>query len=159
MKEKLENKLKEEIRKVERELTVEIPREINEAVQHGDLTENAEYLAALERQNYLQHRLAALNKQLSNLSLISLNTIPRDKAALGSTVTIKDLETNEVKTFHLVLGDLANPENGEISPSSPIGKALAGGSKGDYIEIKTPGGTREYEIIDLITLYDTVDDK
>ncbi len=158
MKKLLEEKLNNEIRQVERELTVELPKEINEAASLGDLSENAEYQSALERQSYLQNRLGALKRQASILSLISEQNIPKDRAALGSSVKLRNLDTDEEKEYHLVLGELAEPEKGEISPSSPIGKALLNREEGDEVEVNTPKGLVEYEIIKLDTIWDKVGD-
>lgn len=143
-----------EIRKVERELTIDLPKEIGEAASLGDLSENAEYQAALERQSYLQNRLGALKKQAATISLISEQTIPKDSVALGSTVKLRNLDTGELKEYSLVLGDLAEPERGEISPSSPIGRAILDKKEGDEIEVVTPAGIVDYEIIKLDTVYD-----
>jgi transcription elongation factor GreA len=157
MKKALEEKLRNEIKKIEYELTVELPKEINAAVSLGDLSENAEYQAALERQSYLQNRLGALKKQSATISLISEQTIPKDRVALGSKVLLRNLDTEEERTYSIVLGELADPEKGEISPSSPIGKALLNKMKGDELEVHTPGGTVEYEIIELETIFDRVE--
>ena len=159
MKEVLEEQLRKEIRKIEKELTVDLPKEISEAASLGDLSENAEYQAALERQSYLQNRLGALKKQVEKLALISENTIPRDKAALGSTVHLVNLETDEEKVYTIVLGELADPDRGEISPSSPIGRAMLNKKEGEEVVVITPVGPVEYEITKLLTIYDKVEKK
>lgn len=156
MKKVLEERLLKEIRSIEKELKIELPKEIAEAVSLGDLSENAEYQSALERQRYLQNRLGGLNKQLSTLSLISENSIPRDKVAIGSTVYLKNIETDEEKVYDIVLGELADPEKGEISPSSPIGKALLNKEEGEDVEVVLPGGQVAYEIVKIETIYDKV---
>ncbi|MBN2135081.1 MAG: GreA/GreB family elongation factor [Acidobacteria bacterium] len=157
MKKVLEEKLMNEIRKIERELTVDLPKEIHAAASLGDLSENAEYQAALERQSYLQNRLGSLKKQAATIALISEQTIPKDKVALGSTVYLRNLDTDEEKVFHIVLGDIAEPERGEISPSSPIGRALLNKELGEEIEVRTPSGIVEYEITNLKTVFDKID--
>jgi transcription elongation factor GreA len=156
MKKVLEERLLTEIRSIEKELKIELPKEIAEAVSLGDLSENAEYQSALERQRYLQNRLGGLNKQLSTLSLISENSIPHDKVAIGSTVYLKNLETNEEKVYDIVLGELADPEKGEISPSSPIGRALLNKEAGEEVEVVIPSGHIAYEIVKIETIYDKV---
>lgn len=156
MKKVLVERLQNEIRSIEKELKIDLPKEIAEAVSLGDLSENAEYQSALERQRYLQNRLGALNKQLATLSLVSENSIPRDKIAIGSTVYLKNIETDEDKIYDIVLGELANPEKGEISPSSPIGRSLINKEAGEEVEVMTPAGLIVYEIVKIETIYDKV---
>jgi transcription elongation factor GreA len=156
MKKVLEERLVTEIRSIERELKIELPKEIAAAVALGDLSENAEYQSALERQRYLQNRLRALNAQLSTLSLISESSIPHNRIAIGSTVFLQNLETNEEKVYDIVLGELAEPEKGEISPSSPIGKALLNKEAGEEVEVVTPAGLITYKVVKILTIYDKV---
>lgn len=156
MKKVLEDRLKTEILSIEKELKIDLPKEIAAAVALGDLSENAEYQSALERQSYLQNRLRALNSQFSTLSLISESTIPKDRVAIGSTVFLKNLETDEEKVYDIVLGELAEPEKGEISPSSPIGRALLNREAGEEVEVSTPAGLVAYEIVKILTIYDKV---
>jgi transcription elongation factor GreA len=154
----IKRRLEEEIRGLDYELKVELPREIQRAREYGDLRENAEYKAAKERQVFLQARIGQLHRRLAALSLINLDKIPRDKVGLGSTVQLKDTTSGEAITYDLVTPEEADPAQGRISPSSPIGKSLLNHEEGDVVEVKVPSGTREYEITGLVTIFDQVKD-
>lgn len=156
---KITAKLEGELRALENELYVELPRELQKALEHGDLRENAEYQAARERQEFVRARIAQIKKQLSDLSMINLQNLPRDRAAYGSTVKLVDLDTGEELTYRLVIGDEIDPENGRISASSPIGSGLIGKQEGDEVVIQTPGGRRRFEIVGLKTLHDELTGK
>lgn len=150
----IKEKYEKELAELKRELTVDLPKEIQRAVALGDLRENAEYAAALERQRYVQARLAQLTQKLTQLSTIRLNQIPHDRVAYGSMVTLRDIATDDELAYELVLPDEGDSGQGSISVSSPIGRALIGKEVGDAVIVQTPGGTREFEIIDLVTLHD-----
>jgi transcription elongation factor GreA len=150
----VKKRLEEQIRQLDYELKVTLPREIQRAREYGDLRENAEYKAAKERQSYLQARLGQLHRRLAALSMVNLDRIPRDKVGLGSTVYLRETTTGEKVVYELVTAEEADPALGRISPSSPIGKSLLGHEDGDTVEVKVPSGTREYEITRLVTIHD-----
>jgi transcription elongation factor GreA len=151
--EDLKKKLQEEIAALENELRIELPKEILKARAHGDLSENAEYHAAKERQAYVNARLGQLHGRLRDLSMIDMSKIPRDRVGLGSTVTVIDIDKDEKIKYKLVTSEDVDVSKGLISTSSPIGRGLLGKQVGDSVKITIPGGTREMEIIDLITIH------
>lgn len=153
--EELKKRLQEEIAALENELRIELPREILKARAHGDLSENAEYHAAKERQGYVNARLGQLNARLREISMIDMSKIPHDRVGLGSTVVVLDLTKDEEITYKLVTSEDVNVSNGSISTSSPIGRGLLGKQVGDAVKIQIPGGTREMEIIKLTTIHQT----
>ena len=150
----IKKRLEEEIRTLDHELKVLLPKEIQRAREYGDLRENAEYKAAKERQSYLQARVSQLHTRLAALTRMNLDKIPHDKVGLGSTVQIKDTATGESISYEIVTPEESDPANGKISPSSPIGKCLLNHEEGDVVEVTVPSGTREYEILRLVTIYD-----
>src|SRR5687767_5026404 len=150
----IKKRLEEEIRSLDHELKVALPKEIQRAREYGDLRENAEYKAAKERQSYLQARISQLHTRLAALTRMNLDKIPHDKVGLGSTVQIKDTATGESVSYEIVTPEESDPANGKISPSSPIGKCLLNHEEGDVVEVTVPSGTREYEILRLVTIYD-----
>jgi transcription elongation factor GreA len=154
----IKKRLQDEIRTLEYELKVQLPKEILRAREHGDLRENAEYKAAKERQSFLDARVAQLHRRLAAVNMMNLARIPRDKVGLGSTVHVRQEDSGEEKVYEIVVPEEADPSVGRISPSSPIGKSLLGGEEGDVIEIRVPSGTREYEITKLVTIHDQVTD-
>jgi transcription elongation factor GreA len=147
-------KLEEEVRKLDRELKDEIPKALKTAADMGDLSENAEYQAAKERQSYLHARLAHLRERLSKLSMINLSKVPTDKVSYGSKVVLLDLDTDKQVTYRLVSIEESDVKEGLISTTSPIGKSLMGCEEGDEVQIRTPGGVKNYEIVQLTTLHD-----
>ena len=151
--EELIKKLQEEIAALENEFRIELPREILKARAHGDLKENAEYHAAKERQGMVNARLNQLNARLRALSMIDMSKIPHDRAGLGSTVVVLDLDKDEKVRYKLVTTEDADAKNGMISTTSPIGKGLLGKQVGDSVKIQIPGGMREMEIVELITIH------
>jgi transcription elongation factor GreA len=155
----IKKRLDDEIRTLDYELKVTLPKEIQRAREYGDLRENAEYKAAKERQTFLQARIAQLHRRLAALSMVNLDRIPQDKVGLGSTVKLKDTATGEEITYDLVTPEEADPAQGRISPSSPIGKCLLNHEEGDTVEVKVPSGTKEYEIMGLVTIHDQVKDE
>ena len=146
-------RLQEEISVLEVELRVELPREILKARAHGDLSENAEYHAAKERQAYVSARLSQLHGRLREVSMIDMSTIPHDRVGLGSTVTVLDLAKEEEIRYKLVTSEDVDVAKGLISTSSPIGRGLLGKNVGDTVKIQIPGGVRDMEIIELITIH------
>ena len=151
--EELKKKLQDEITALETELHVGLPREIATARAHGDLSENAEHHAAKERQGHVNARLGQLRQRLREISMIDASRIPHDRVGLGSTVVVFDVDKGEETTFYLVTSEDADVANGKISTSSPIGKGLVGKKVGDTAKIQIPGGTRELEIVKLITIH------
>ena len=148
-------KLQEEIATLEFELRIELPKEILKARAHGDLSENAEYHAAKERQGYVSARLGQLTARLRTLSMIDMTKIPRDRVGLGSTVMVLDTIKDEKIQYKLVTSEDVDVAKGLISTSSPIGKGLLGKRVGDEVRIQIPDGVREMEIIELITIHQT----
>jgi transcription elongation factor GreA len=151
--EELKKKLQEEIAALENELRVELPKEILRARAHGDLSENAEYHAAKERQGYVNARLGQLMARLRELSMADLSKIPHDRVGLGSTVTVLDIHKDETIRYKLVTSEDVDAAQGRISTSSPIGRGLLGKKVGDSVRIQIPGGVREMEIMELITIH------
>ncbi len=154
MPEHIRKKLEEEIQTLEHELSVELPRELKRAVALGDLSENAEYHMARQRQEYVRARLGQLKKRVADLSLVNMNNIPRDRAALGSKVLVYDIGKGEEIEYRLVTSEESDVGNGRISTTSPIGRALMGKKKGDSATVVTPAGKRELEILKLTTIHD-----
>jgi transcription elongation factor GreA len=152
--EDLKKKLQDEIAALEHELRFELPKEILRARAHGDLSENAEYHAAKERQAYVNARLGQLQARLRDFSMIDMSRIPRDRVGLGSQVVVLDLKKDEELTYNLVTSEEADVTNGKISTSSPIGKGLLGKRVGDTVKIQIPDGVREMEILSLTTIHD-----
>jgi transcription elongation factor GreA len=150
-------KLEEEIAALENEFRIQLPREIAKARAHGDLSENAEYHAAKERQGMVNARLGQLRARLRELSMIDFSRIPRDRVGLGSSVTVLDLTKEEEITYKLVTSEQADVAKGQISTTSPIGKGLLGKQVGDTVKVLIPGGTREMEILQLSTIHDSID--
>jgi transcription elongation factor GreA len=152
--EELKKKLQGEIAALEYELRNELPKEILKARAHGDLSENAEYHAAKERQAFVNARLGQLQARLREFSMIDITKIPRDRVGLGSQVVVFDVNKDEEHTYHLVTSEEADVANGRISTSSPIGKGLLGKRVGDTVKIQIPDGVREMEILSLVTMHD-----
>jgi len=151
--EQLKEKLELEANKLQFELNVTLPNEIRKAVEMGDLRENSEYKAALERQQFVQARLGQLRQRLSKLSQIDVAQISHDKVGLGSRVIVKDSATGAEESYQLVFGDSVEFEEGQVTMSSAIGKALVGKAVGELVVLKLPTSTRKLEIIDLKTIH------
>ncbi len=151
--EELKKKLQEEIAVLENEFRIELPKEILKARAHGDLSENAEYHAAKERQGYVNARLGQLRARLRDLSMIDMSKIPHDRVGLGSTVTVLDVVKDEKVRYKLVTSEDVDVAKGLISTSSPIGRGLLGKQVGDSVRIQIPGGVREMEIMEFITIH------
>lgn len=150
----IKKKLQDEIAILEHELHVELPREILKARAHGDLSENAEYHAAKDRQGFVNARLGQLRKRLAEVSMIDFTKIPRDRSGLGSTVAVLDTNRGEEMTYHLVTTEEADAANGKVSTTSPIGRALLGKKVGDEVKVQSPGGVKELEILKVTTIHD-----
>jgi transcription elongation factor GreA len=153
--EELKQKLGEEAARLQHELNVTLPNEIRKAVELGDLRENSEYKAALERQQFVQARLGQLHQRLSKLAQIDVSQIPQDKVGLGSRVVVEDQRTKESETYNLVFGDSVDFEDGHVSMASPIGRALVGKAVGDVVILKLPMITRRLKILELYTIHET----
>lgn len=151
--EELKKKLQEEIAALETELRIELPKEILKARAHGDLSENAEYHAAKERQSWVSARLGQLTNRLREISMIDMSKIPHDRVGLGSSVTVLDVAKDETIRYKLVTSEDVDVAKGMISTSSPIGRGLLGKQVGDSVKINIPGGIREMEIVELITIH------
>ena len=152
--EKIKKKLKDEIAALEHELHDELPKEIKVARAHGDLSENAEYKYAKERQGYVAARLAQLHQRMANLSMLNLSNLPKDRAAYGSRLVVLDIVKETKIEYKLVTVEEADAAKGLISTTSPIGRALLGKKVGDEVKVATPAGLREYEVVELLTIYD-----
>jgi transcription elongation factor GreA len=151
--EDLIKKIQGEIAALENELRIELPREILKARAHGDLSENAEYHAAKERQGYVNARLGQLHARLRVLSMVDMSTIPRDRVGLGSTVVVLDVDKDQKVTYKLVTSEDVDVAKGMISTTSPIGRGLLGKQVGDSVRVQIPSGTREMEIVELMTIH------
>ena len=154
----IKKKLQDEITTLDYELHVELPKEILKARAHGDLSENAEYHAAKERQGMVNARLNQLKKRLADISMIDFSKIPHDRVGLGSIVVVRDSKREEEITYNLVTTEEADAANGKVSTTSPIGRALLGKDVGDEVKVQSPGGVKELEILKLTTIHDVVPD-
>jgi transcription elongation factor GreA len=152
--EAVKQKLQQELDSLDEELRVHLPREIQKAREYGDLRENSEYKAALERQSYVKARIQQLRQRLSEISSIDLSKVPHDRAAYGSTLVLYDAERDEEVTYRLVTPEESDPAAGLISTTSPVGRSLMGREEGDEVRVTTPAGTRNFEIKKLTTLHD-----
>jgi len=146
-------KIVAELRTLEHELTIELPRALRVAAALGDLSENAEYKSARERQDFVRARVRQLREQLARLSSIDVTRLPRDRASYGSTVVLRDIDRSSDVTYRLVSEEEADYEQGLISTSSPIGQSLLNKQEGDEIKVRTPSGVRNFEVISLTTIH------
>ena len=153
MKEKLLKRFEDEVSALERELKMELPKEIQRARELGDLRENAEYQAAKERQTYVNARIGMLRRRMNEIAMMNMDRIPHGKAGFGSTVTLRESTGQEV-VYQLVMPEAADGDKGLISTSSPIGRAILNREEGDEIAVTTPAGARSFEIIKLVTIHD-----
>jgi transcription elongation factor GreA len=156
MPEQIKKRLEDEIKALERELTTELPAEIKRAVALGDLSENAEYHMAKQRQVFVNARLGQLKKRMGELAMVDLSNIPRDKAGFGASVVVFDSSKNEEIAYKLVTSEESDVTQGLISTTSPIGRALLGKKVGDVATVVTPNGKRELEVLKLTTIHDVV---
>lgn len=152
--EEIKKKLKTQIEELEHELNHKLPKVIQHAREFGDLSENAEYKAAKERQTFVQARVSLLHQRLMEVESIDLSKIPTDRIAYGSVVALFDLDKEEKVTYELVTSEESDPENGKISTVSPIGQALMGKEEGDEVKVKTPNGWKNFEISRLTTIHE-----
>jgi transcription elongation factor GreA len=148
----VKRKLEEEMQRIEHELRVTLPKEIQTALGQGDLSENAEYESAKNRQSTIQARYAQIQKRLADLSRIDVAGVPKDRAGLGSEVTVENLESGEEIRYTLVIPELADGNKSFVSMASPVGKALMNRRVGDTVTITIPRGTLEYEVRRIVTL-------
>jgi len=148
----VKQKLEEEMQRIEHELRVTLPKEIQTALGQGDLSENAEYESAKNRQSTIQARYAQIQKRLADLSRIDVSGVPKDRAGLGSEVTVENLESGEEVLYTLVIPELADGTKSFVSMASPVGKALMNRRVGDTVTITIPRGTLEYEVRRIVTL-------
>ena len=158
MPEHIKKKLQEEIRLMEHELTHELPAEIKKAVALGDLSENAEYHMAKQRQEFVNARLGQLKKRMAELALVNLSNIPKDRVAFGSTVMVYDTLKDEKIEYKLVTSEESDVNQGLISTTSPIGRSLIGKQVGDMAIVVTPNGKRELEVLKLTTIHDAAEE-
>ena len=152
--EALKQKLTDEAEKLRFELNVTLPNEIRKAVELGDLRENSEYKAALERQQFVQARLGQLTKRLSKLSSIDESQIATDAVGMGSKVTVEDTSSKEREKYHMIFGDAEDFDEGQVTMSSPIGRALLGKKVGELVLLKLPMLTRKLKVVALVTIHD-----
>jgi transcription elongation factor GreA len=157
MPEHIKKKLQDEIRQLEHELTHELPAEIKKAVALGDLSENAEYHMAKQRQEFVNARLGQLKARMAELALVNLSNIPKDRVAFGSTVVVYDTTKDEKIEYKLVTSEESDVNLGLISTTSPIGRGLIGKQVGDMAVVVTPNGKRELEVLKLTTIHDEAD--
>ena len=151
---KIKQQLQGEVEKLEHELSHELPKELMKARAHGDLSENAEFKYAKERQGYVAARLAHLKKRLGDIGMLNLSNLPTDRAGYGSRVWLLDLQKSIEVEYKLVSSEEGDPAQGLISTTSPIGKALLGRRVGDEIKVQTPAGVKEFELVRLKTIHE-----
>ncbi|HZQ24562.1 MAG TPA: transcription elongation factor GreA [Terriglobales bacterium] len=154
MPEQIKKKLQEEIAALEHELSHELPKELKKAVALGDLSENAEYHMAKQRQEFVKARLRQLGRRLADLSLVNMNNIPKDKVGLGSVVKVYDSTKDEEIEYKLVTSEESDVAAGKVSTTSPIGRSLLNKKVGDTVTVVTPTGNRELEVLSLLTIHD-----
>jgi len=148
------DKLEGELHALERELTIDLPREIKVAVAMGDLRENAEYHAALDRQRFVRARIGQLQRRLSEIGTMNMDRIPKDRVGLGSTIVLLDLDGDVEITYQLVIPEMADLEKGLISAASPIGRGLLGRKDGETVVIEIPSGKKRFDIVGIKTIHD-----
>ena len=149
------DKLDEDLKESQRELQVDIPKAILTAREHGDLSENAEFKAAKERQMFLESRISLLQKRISDIMAINVNQIPKDRSGLGSTLKLKALDSGKETVYQLVFPEEVNPDEGKISAASPVGRSLVGKQEGDEVTIPLPDNRIEYEVLKVTTIHDS----
>jgi transcription elongation factor GreA len=154
---KIKKKLQDEIAALEHEMSIDLPKELMKARAHGDLSENAEFKYAKERQGYVSARLGQLKKRLGDIGMLNLNNIPADRAGYGSRVLLLDIKKSVEIEYKLVTSEEADAAQGLISTTSPIGKALLGRNVGDEIKVQTPAGIKEFEVVKVRTIHEEND--
>ena len=155
----IRHRLEAELDELDTELRVHLPKEIKRALEFGDLRENAEYRAALDRQEMIKARISQLRQRLREVASIDISRVPRDKAAYGSTLVLYDAERDEEVTYRLVTPEESDPQSGLISTTSPVGRSLMGKEEGDEVVVRTPAGARNFEIRRLTTLHDRMEEE
>lgn len=150
----IRQKLTQEVEQLNYELTVTLPEALKKAIQQGDLRENGDYHAALERQQFIQARLSHLRARLSKLSQIDLSKVPKDRVGLGSRVVVEDTASKARETYELVIPDAMDFDTGQISVSSPLGRAVLDRKAGETVTVHLPAGSRKLKIVELLTLHD-----
>jgi transcription elongation factor GreA len=156
--EQIRQKLTREVEQLNHELNVTLPEALKKALQQGDLRENGDYHAALERQQFVHARLSHLRSRLAKLSQIDLSKVPRDRVGLGSRVEVQDMQTREKETYELVIPDAMDMDLGHISVASPLGRGLLDRKAGETVMVRLPAMTRKLKILKLSTLHDQVQD-
>lgn len=151
---KIKAKLQQELDALEHELNVDLPKEIAVARAHGDLSENAEYKYAKERQGYVNAKIGNLKKRMGDLGMLNLSNIPKDRAGYGSRLVVLDMQRSMEVEYKLVSSEEADVEKGLISTTSPIGRALLNKKVGDEVLVATPAGQKEFEIVKLVTIHE-----
>ena len=151
------DKLDKELKESQKELQVDLPKALKTAREHGDLSENAEFKAAKERQMFLESRVSLLQKRISDITSIDLGKIPNDRSGLGSTLYLRDLNSGEETKFQLVFPEEVNPDERKLSAASPVGRALVGKQEGDDVIIPLPDNKLEFEVLKVITIHDDPD--
>ncbi len=154
MTQEIKQRLQDELEELETELRIHLPKQIKLALEFGDLRENAEYRAALDRQEIVRARIGQLRQRLSEVASIDLSKVPHDRAAYGSTLLLYDAEREEEVTYRLVTPEESDPQGGLISTTSPVGKSLMGKEEGDEVVVRTPAGARNFEIRRLTTIHE-----
>lgn len=152
----IRRKLQQELDLLEHELNVELPKEIAVARAHGDLSENAEYKYAKERQGYVNAKIGQLKKRMGDLGMLNLTNIPKDRSGYGSRIVVLDTQRSVQIEYKLVSSEEADAEKGLISTTSPIGRALLNRQVGDEVSVATPAGKKEFEVVRLVTIHDDV---
>lgn len=151
---RIKQKLEDEIRVLEHELTIDLPKEIAKARAHGDLSENSEYKYAKERQAFVNARIQQLKKRMGDVSMLNLSNLPKDRVGYGSRVWVLDMQKDVKVEYKLVTTEEADATNGMISTTSPIGRALMNRQVGDEVKVQTPAGTKEFEVVKLKTIHE-----
>jgi transcription elongation factor GreA len=151
---KIKKKIQDELNALEHELSVQLPKEIAVARAHGDLSENAEYKFAKERQGYVNARIGQLKRRMGDLGMLNLSNIPKDRAGYGSRIIVLDIHREVKIEYKLVSSEEADAEKGHISTTSPIGKALLNRKVGDEVQVTTPAGKKEFEVVRLVTIHE-----
>jgi transcription elongation factor GreA len=151
---KIKQKIQVEIDHLEHELNVELPKEIAVARAHGDLSENAEYKFAKERQGFVNARIGQLKKRLGDLGMLNLSNIPKDRSGYGSRIVVLDIQRETEIEYKLVTSEEADVDKGLISTTSPIGRALLNRRVGDEVHVATPAGKKEFEVVRLVTIHE-----
>ena len=151
---KIKQKLQQELDSLEHELNVDLPKEIAVARAHGDLSENAEYKYAKERQGYVNAKIGQLKKRMGDLGMLNLTNIPKNRSGYGSRIVVIDVQKSQEIEYKLVSSEEADVEKGMISTTSPIGRALLNRKVGDEVQVLTPAGKKEFEIVRLFTIHE-----